>query len=194
MNEPSKPSRYDEVLERRARELAEVVKTVEEGEIFATIAVLSVGTTKLGIPVEHLKEVVARTAVTALPSLPPWISGIAQVRGTLMSVVHLGRWLGLSGMERGPFFAVLDGPQGSLALEVDAVAGFDAIATHELSSEEGAISLRIPGLVRATTKELVLILEPLALLGSKDILLETGDCGAKGPEARSSNAPRMEGK
>ena len=192
MTEPLKSPAFEDVLERRARELAETVKLIEEGETFSTIAVLAVGATNLGLPVDHLKEVVPRTAVTSLPGLPPWFSGVAQVRGVLMSVVHLGRWLGLAGMDAGPFFAVLDGSRGPLALEVDAVAGFRAVRTDEIAKDLEEVTLKAAGLVRAATRDLVLILDPSALLGHKDIDIETVAAGRKESGLRPGRPGRKE--
>ena len=184
MSEEGKNLLNEDELERRARMLAETAEAAEESETFATIAVIAIGGASLGLPVDRLKEIVPRTAVTALPGLPPWISGIAQVRGVLMAVVHLGRWLGLAGMEAGPFFAVLDGPQGPLALEIDAVSGFRTVKTNEIAADLGTVDLKVAGLVRAATKDLVLILNPLELLGSKDIVVEMAAGSALAPAAR----------
>lgn len=189
--EPKRPG-YEETLERRARALAEVAAAAEEGAAFAMIAVLAVGDARLGVPAESLAEVVRRPPVTPLPGLAPWFTGIAQIRGELVSVVHLGRWLGLRGAQTGPFFAVLDGERGPLALEIDAVEGFRTIREHELAPGLGDGLVRIPGLVAAATRDLTLILDPGALLSHRDIVAEPDAAGAGGPAPRPGDVRRTE--
>jgi purine-binding chemotaxis protein CheW len=184
---PSRKS-ADEVLEERARALAEKVEKTDDSEVFATVAEIAVGKIRFGLPVEYLVRVVERTAVTPLPGLPPWISGIAQVRGVLMSVVHLGRWLGVGGKDEGPFFAVLHHPQGPLAVEVDAVAGVRAVKASEVASDSEAFAFRVPGIVRAATKDLLLILNPAELLGSGDLIVDTGGAEAETLGSRQEEA------
>jgi len=174
MNEDRMRRNEEDVLDRRARELAETAKGAEEGGAFATITVVAVGAVQLGLPVESLKEIVPRTAVTPLPGLPPWISGIAQIRGVVIAVVHLGRWLGLAGLDAGPFFAVIAGPAGPLALEIDAVSGLRSVKAGEIAADLGTLEVKVPGLVRAATKDLVMILDPQVLLASEDVLMDSG--------------------
>ena len=46
----------------------------------------------------------------ALPGLPVYMPGVTQVRGEVMSVVDLGRWLGAPNCGAPGFLAIVAGP------------------------------------------------------------------------------------
>ena len=59
------------------------------------LLVLSVGGRELAVPAEAVVEVARPGTVTPLAGAPPWVRGVAAVRGAILPVVDLGaRWRG----------------------------------------------------------------------------------------------------
>jgi chemotaxis signal transduction protein len=78
--------------------------------------------------------------------LPAWFLGLAQIRGELVTVIDMARWLGIerehtdpsSGVARSSgCLAVVEGPPGLLALFADAALGFRTVFADELGVTEG---------------------------------------------------------
>jgi purine-binding chemotaxis protein CheW len=161
----------EEILEARARKLAQAVEGRDEGALYDTVVVVTVGDEKLGIPAESLRIISERFSVTPVFGAPPWLAGITHVRGELLSVVHLAYWLGHSGARAGSRLAVVESARGSLGLLVDDVMGFREILESELSTtlSPNATAQRF---TRAITQDLVTILDVRQLLLSDEIVVD----------------------
>ena len=54
------------------------------------------GSYNLVLPLERTLEIGHRPAITALPNLPEWLMGVSNIRGEIVSVVDLARFLDLA--------------------------------------------------------------------------------------------------
>jgi purine-binding chemotaxis protein CheW len=57
--------------------------------------VFTVGGSRCAVPLEHVQEVVRAVAITPLPTAPPIVEGVIDVRGTVVPVVDVRARLGL---------------------------------------------------------------------------------------------------
>lgn len=145
----------EEILNRRAAQLAAVDTEKAHHSVAMQIAVVSVGGQRVGIPAEDLREIVPLRDVTSLPGLPSWMLGLVQVRGELLGVVDLALLVGASG-ERPGWLAIAEGSGGPLGIAVHAVLGFRDVFVDEISAELGE-GVQRP--FRAVTKDLVAVLD-----------------------------------
>ena len=82
---------------------------------------------ELGLPIERVREIVGDRPITQVPSMPPAIRGVANVRGRVVPVVDLAVAFGMPPQARGRWSClalvemVLDGEPLTLALEADAI-------------------------------------------------------------------------
>lgn len=53
-----------------------------------------VGTMRFAVPITYLRGVEPYESVAPLPRVPAWVVGVTNVRGTVVGVVDLGRFLG----------------------------------------------------------------------------------------------------
>jgi len=95
-----------------------------------------------GMPIGRIAEVLPRHPVTPLPGSEPFIGGIINVRGHIVTLMDLGRRLGLSPvLEREDYQVVVLEHRGArAALAVDEVSGLRVRTTAE--REESAAVLR----------------------------------------------------
>ena len=162
------------VLEERARVLARHAETGVKRVPVATVAVVHIGAERFGFPVEGLREIVPRTRELALPGLPPWIIGVAQIRHQLLSVVDLTRRLAARGVEAAEYLVVVDGQRGALAVLADEVIGLRRVYADELAP--GLLeSERLRALpVQTVTKDFIIIVDIERLL-QLSAVTELGD-------------------
>jgi purine-binding chemotaxis protein CheW len=163
---------YEAILEKRAEALAQAPTERAERKLSCTVALVGVGGEIFGVPVSGMQEVVRAPALTPLPGLPPWLPGIVQIRGEVLSAVSLAKWLGIErGGEEG-YLVVLAGFEVSVGLLVDSVLGFRDVYEDELAGGLGEGERgRRP--VSQTTRDLVSILDLAALVRSPDLRLAT---------------------
>ncbi|MBI4862910.1 MAG: chemotaxis protein CheW [Candidatus Riflebacteria bacterium] len=127
-----------EVLEARARALSQPGQAViETFESFGQDAHLlfHCGEQRLLIKLDRIQEVLKGQAVTRVPCVGPAVAGIVNVRGTIVDVVALGRFMGLGpdpDSTVAPLRAVVllcDVGGAVLGLLVDDVIGILSVAT-----------------------------------------------------------------
>ncbi|MBI5546308.1 MAG: chemotaxis protein CheW [Deltaproteobacteria bacterium] len=170
MSEEISEAHYQAVLEKRAQALAQAPKTLGERRLICTVALVGIGPEVFGVPVTGLREIVRAPPLTPLPGLPAWLPGIVQIRGEILSAVHMARWLGIAESAPPQYLAVLEGFELPLGLLVGSVLAFRDIWAEDLASglSEDERGQRP---VSGTTRDLVSILDLEALVRSPDLRL-----------------------
>jgi purine-binding chemotaxis protein CheW len=141
------------VLARRAERLARADVAEDRSVIAARIAVLSVGSQRVGIDVAALREILPLAKPTALPDMPGWMLGIVSVRGSLLAVADLHHVLGEpSGTST--VLAVVDTHEGTVGLAASAALEVRDVLADALSSD---VSGERP--IRAVTHDFVALLD-----------------------------------
>jgi chemotaxis signal transduction protein len=147
-------------LALRANRLAQIRKDEQRRKVAHRVAVVQCGGEHFGLPVDGLREIVETPAICTLPGLPVWMPGLSHVRGELLPVMDLRRWLGMEDNKELSCMAVLEGEAGPVGLLVSSVAGFREILADELSDVVSPSDRAIA----AMTRDLVAILDIQQLL------------------------------
>jgi purine-binding chemotaxis protein CheW len=121
------------VLEARARALAQG-RQAETSDDALRLVRFSLAGESHAVEAEYVKEVTAVRTITRLPGLPPFIRGIAHVRGRVVAVNDFRQLLGLAGAaEAGAGSLVVLGGNGmELGLLVDEILGVAWLPTAAL--------------------------------------------------------------
>lgn len=165
-------ARFDQVLELRAERLRRSGRREDRHRVVEEIAVLAVGNERVGIPVAGLRELVPCPPIAALPGLPPWLTGVVQIRGELISVVDLARWLDIPSDQVPDRLAVVEGPSGALGLLAHRVLGFRELADEDLADDHVGTSPVAGRLLRGMTNDLVAILDVGRLVADQDLTVD----------------------
>ena len=123
-----------------------------------------------GCSLSAVKEIIPYRSATRLPGAPPFVSGLINLRGTIITVVHLGRRLGVSEETRtdGSIILVEHGTK-CMGFEVDEVMDVQALATDRMEATgevPGGESIR--GIVKGMGHldgAVVIVLDVSALVG-----------------------------
>jgi purine-binding chemotaxis protein CheW len=112
---------FAELLRERARILSEVPAPEESGEKISALSFVLSGEL-YGVELKYLAETRQATPLRRLPSAPPHLAGLMNLRGELVPVVDLGPIVGLGQREMAallPAVLVLSLQGSKLALAVD---------------------------------------------------------------------------
>lgn len=167
VSEPQDEQAIEAVLQKRAERLARRTDSAALRVELGRVVVVAVGERRVGLPVEHLRAIVRAGPTSALPGLPSTLLGVTQIRGELISVVDLRRWLGAKAAERDGFFAILQSAEGPLALLVDQVLGFLTVHEDEVARTVESDDER--GLVAYVTEDLVAVLSAERIFAQHDV-------------------------
>jgi purine-binding chemotaxis protein CheW len=158
-----------DVLRRRAAALARAGTDESARKTIDTVVILQVAGEKLGIPITALREITPLRPAADIAGLPAWCRGIVQVRGEILSVLDLHKWLSLGGVPTPRYLAVLEGKPGAIAVLVDAVLDVQPIYADDIASSFEAT----PGRGRrAVTRDLVTLLDVSAMLEADELIVD----------------------
>jgi purine-binding chemotaxis protein CheW len=130
----------DEALQqawsRRAYQVAQALQEEEQGQQ-VEVAVIRLGREKYGLEVEFIFDIRMEEGITRVPRTPEWLAGVVNLRGQILSVVDLQRYLGLPASERAPetetrHLLLIQIPQMELALLVDEVLSIQNLPIHRI--------------------------------------------------------------
>ncbi len=156
-----------EILRRRAERLAERRAEVRHEGSAIDMVLIDVGRETLALPAESVREITALPPVTPVPGLPPYLVGITHLRGELVSVLDLGRWLGIAGAGACRYLVWLDHPKGPLGLLAERVAGFRRVWEDELDRARHGEERPVAGV----TRDLISVLDVEQLWERPDLLV-----------------------
>jgi len=159
-----------EVLRRRADWLARTVGNEQARKLAFEVAIVRVGNEQFGLPTGALREIVAIPPIAPLPGLPAYLLGIAQIRGTILSVLDLAKYLNVDKCGEWSELVVIEDTQGALGVLVEQVIGFRTVYTDQLA--ESFSSLGGGGRPdQAMTTDVVAVLDLRSLLASDRLIV-----------------------
>lgn len=100
---------------------------------------------RVAIPLEEAREIVHARQVTRLPGAVPWVAGLFNLRGTVLTVLDVAVRLGGS-VSAGPVI-VVEVEERSVGLRVD---GVDAVVMADGEEQQVAAARSADGGVRGT--------------------------------------------
>jgi len=90
----------------------------------------------LGADVRNVQEVVRDLEITAVPSAPRAVRGLANLRGQVLEVIDLRCCLGINdpALESASFYVIFRTPEGPISLLVDEVGSVMEVGEEDCSS------------------------------------------------------------
>lgn len=165
--------RADQILDRRAKALAQR-RDEKPRPLVARVVCVRVGGQLFGLPVEALDEVLPLRPVAHVAELPPWLAGLVQCRGELVSVLDLAHWFNVPGASSPHVLAILRHEGRLLAALADEVVGFRDVFADEVADALTPSGEPAARPVRVVTRDLVLVLDAQRLFTHPDVVLGEG--------------------
>lgn len=172
--------RAREILRQRARALAH--RTTEESRDEATLEIVEfqLATERYGVETSFVQEVYPLRELTSLPGAPPFVLGIINLRGVILSVIDLKRFFelptgGLTALNK---VIVLASPTMQFGLLADAILGVRTIPVSSLQSSLPTLTGIREKYLKGIASDRFIILDAERLLGDSNIIvrqdIETG--------------------
>jgi purine-binding chemotaxis protein CheW len=168
------------ILEERAAHLARDPAAAPETGI--DIMLFRLGSEQFAVEMSVLRATQPARSLTPVPSTPPHIAGVLNVRGEIVAVLHLAAVLGLasSPTDEQSYILLAEGPEGQVGLLVDEVIGM-----HQLSSSDVSATLSTSGYASAIGETRFSLLHLSQLFSKAQLIVDAdaapgsnGDAGA----------------
>jgi len=154
-----------QVLQKRTRALAQIPPVPEAGETIPVV-VFAVGEETYAVEARHVEGVYPLEGLTPVPCTPDFVVGVVNLRGRILSVLDLRRFLGLPGVDLGGQAQVIAVSAagleiGLVATAVRAVSVLPAASLGPALPTTGQVAAEF---TRGVTPDLVVLLDLEALL------------------------------
>jgi purine-binding chemotaxis protein CheW len=124
---------HQSVLDARAVALARDPEAAPQSSI--DVMLFELGGEEYAVELSELRATQPAHGITSVPSTPPHIAGVLNVRGEIVTVLDLAAVLGLTGVRsNNPHVLLADGPDGQVGLLVDGVLGVHEVPAESFSS------------------------------------------------------------
>jgi purine-binding chemotaxis protein CheW len=167
------PEKKKSILKARARELAQ--ETVEKSADEATIEVIEMllAQEAYGIESSYVREVYPLKELTSLPGTPPFVLGIVNVRGQIISVVDLRRFFGLPEMDitEKSKIIIMRHAEMEFSILADEIRGVCSIATEEIRPPLPTLTGVRAEYLRGVTKERLVVLDAEKILSDRKMVI-----------------------
>jgi purine-binding chemotaxis protein CheW len=161
------------ILQKRARELAKPAPTEDKTVRLVEIVEFKLGAEHYAFASAEVREVFNLTEITPLPSLPPFVLGVTNVRGRILSVVDIRRLLefgdaGLTNLNRA---IILSSAGMEIAVLADEVVGVYASDSAKWQKTIPTLVGKREAYLGGVTVDGVVVIDAEKLLQSKDLLV-----------------------
>ena len=169
--------RQQELKEKILRTETEAQDAAEKGIHTSQLVVFRLGTEEYALRIEEIKEVVLTPGITNIPQVPPYIKGVANVRGNILAILDLEERLGIPHEhdQFGKFTLVLDDEQHKIGILVQDVPNTISVSEDNLDDsnpfiQESDIDERAIQALAKIGDRLIILLNIKNILGQEEVL------------------------
>jgi purine-binding chemotaxis protein CheW len=164
-----------ELLKARAQKLSRVTdNTGGDTEQKVSMVGFYLAPEQYCFEADFLKEVLMLKDLTSIPGVPPFIQGIINIRGQVMSLMSLRKFLELkeTGIPEQNKIMIVAHKGLEIGILVDRINGIFPVATSGIDPAPVHLSGQGSEFVKGITREGIIVLDCAALLESKKILIQ----------------------
>ncbi|MEI6309189.1 MAG: chemotaxis protein CheW [bacterium] len=163
-----------EILRLRAQALRRKPAAIEQDGESLLVLVFRLAEEQYGLETVHVREVVPLRSLVPVPCTPPFVLGLINLRGQILSVVDLRSVFGiLAGPieENNPVIVVHHGGI-EFGLLAESVTGLRSLLIGTLQAELPTLGGVGAEFLRGVTAEGLILLDGLKLIGSAHLLVQ----------------------
>lgn len=163
--------RVAEIFARRAEQMAHSGEAVDE-QSFEVVA-FDIEDEHYAIEMRYINEIMPPRQITRVPGVPSFVLGVVSRRGEILSVIDLGRYLGLGRGMRKIQNLILVGTQNmTVALAASAVQGIATIPQSDFQGLPAQLSGEQARFTQGIFKGGIALLNVEEMLGADKLMID----------------------
>lgn len=161
------------VLKARAITLAQEPEEEAAAEEYLEIVEFFLGYEKYGIDSSYVREVYPLKELTPMPCAPPFVLGIINVRGQILSVIDIKKFFDLpeKGLTDLNKVIILHSDSTEFGILADVILGVHSVSLSELQPSLPTLTGIRQEYLKGVTKERLVVLDAAKLLCDKRIII-----------------------
>jgi purine-binding chemotaxis protein CheW len=173
------PDRAKAIMDERARLLARVPAAKPRAAEMLEIATFKLADERYAVEARHVREVLRSGELTPVPGAPEFLVGLVNLRGEILAVVDLRRFLGLGGAELTDRsrIIVLGHQRAEFGVLADEVHEVTTVPIDEVFAPVGSVAGIGREFLRGVTKDALIILDGARLLKESGLFIDQSDPG-----------------
>ncbi len=179
LNRSITPEKEKEILKARARSLARETGREETHVECLEILEFFLASERYGIEISRVRETIPLKQFTPVPCVPPFVLGLINVRGRILSVIDMKKFFDLpeKGLTDLNKIIILHDGDMEFGILADAITGVRKIPLAQLQPSLPTLTGIRREYLMGVTEERMVVLDAAKLLGDKNIIVndETGE-------------------
>jgi purine-binding chemotaxis protein CheW len=171
------PERARSVMEERARALARVPPEPPRATEILEVAIFALGAERYAIETRHVREIVRLADFTPVPGAPDFLVGVMSLRGEILAVIDLRRFLGVPavGLTDLSRVVVLGPEPAAFGVLADEAREVSTLRIEEVLEPPETVAGVGREYLRGVTKDALLVLDGAALLGDPRLFINQAE-------------------
>ena len=164
------------ILKARARVLAREPEKEMLDQDYLEVVEFLLAYETYGIESAYVREIYPLTEITPLPGTPPFVQGIVNIRGQILSVIDLKKFFelpekGLSDLNK---IIIIRDDNMEFGILADAVLGIDKLPVGEIKASLPTLTGIRAQYLKGVTRERMVILDAAKILSDRNIIISEG--------------------
>ncbi|MBI4523302.1 MAG: purine-binding chemotaxis protein CheW [Deltaproteobacteria bacterium] len=167
------PEQKKKILQARAKELAREPEERKGAEDFLEIVEFVLATEQYGVESFYVREIYPLKELTPVPCTPPFVLGIINVRGQILSVMDIKKFFDLpeNGLTDLNKVIILRADKMEFGILADMVLGVRSIPTREIQPALPTLTGIREDYLKGVTRARTVILDARKVLSDKKIVV-----------------------
>lgn len=166
-------SQINRILDERAKELAQKDREHEAAEDTIEVVEFELAYEKYAIESQFVSEVYPMSDFTHLPCTPPFVMGIMNLRGTILSLIDIRKFFGLpiKGLSNLNRVLVVQTEEMEMGLLADFIMGVRIISKDKIQPPLSTFSAIQSKYLKGVTKDPLIILDVEKIFSDPSIVV-----------------------
>ncbi len=162
------------ILRKRARLLAQEAEAIKEEDSYCRVVEFMLANERYALELVCIQEVCPLKELTPLPCTPPFVLGIVNFRGQILSVIDLKKFFDIPGYELTNLnrIIILHSDEMEFGILADEVLGVRSILLSEIQPSMPTFTGIRAEYLKGVTKDRVVILNGEKILADKNIIVQ----------------------
>lgn len=164
------------ILKARAKVLAREPEKEALAQDYLEVVEFILAYETYGIESAYVREIYPLTEITPLPGTPPFLRGMANVRGQILSVIDLKKFFDLpeKGLTDLNKIIIVRDDKMEFGILADAIIDIRQLATGEIEATLPTLTGIRTQYLKGVTRERMVILDAVKILSDRNIIISEG--------------------